>query len=76
MTASPSSLSPEDRERILTQSSAHFRNPSGSNSSATHRSLPRLHPASIAIRALALLARVADGDRSTHDSFRHSRDRA
>ena len=31
MTASPSSLSPEDRERILTQSSAHFRNPSGSN---------------------------------------------
>jgi glycine C-acetyltransferase len=31
VTASPSSLSPEDRERILTQSSAHFRNPSGSN---------------------------------------------
>ena len=32
MTASPSSLSPEDREQILTQSSAHFRNPSGSKS--------------------------------------------
>jgi glycine C-acetyltransferase len=31
MTASPSSLSPEERERILTQSSAHFRNPSGSD---------------------------------------------
>lgn len=31
MTASPSDLSMEERERILTQSSAHFRNPSGSD---------------------------------------------